>query len=251
MDTPRDEAKTFVEHLAELRKLLIQTLVVFIVALGVSFYYADRILHRLEVPMVRAGLGRPMVLGAGEVVHVYLLLAGAVAVGITLPVFLFQMWRFVAPGLTPRERRIALAYVPAAFFIFLAGVAFGYFFIFPTVFRFLIRLGAQEFNVQVTAGNYFGFMMNIVVPLGLIFELPLVVMFLTRLGVLKPAFLSNMRKYAYLALVIFGAMITPPDFVSHLSVTIPMILLYELSVAISRWVWKRGQRENPENPVAN
>ncbi|MBX6395076.1 MAG: twin-arginine translocase subunit TatC, partial [Alicyclobacillaceae bacterium] len=193
------------------------------------------------IPALRAGLGRPMVLGAGEVVRVYLILAGTSALGVTLPVALFQAWRFVAPGLTPRERRIALAYVPVAFVVFVAGIAFGYFFIFPMVFHFLIRLGAQEFNVQVTAGNYFGFMMNIVIPLGLIFELPLVVMFLTRLGIVSPSLLTKMRKYAYLILVIIGAMITPPDFASHLSVTIPMILLYELSVAVSRWVWNRRQ----------
>lgn len=239
LDTPQ----SLVEHLAELRKLLIQTLLFFIAALAVCFTFVDHILHWLEWPAYRAGLGRPTVLGAGEVVRVYFMVAGAAATGVTLPFALFQMWRFVAPGLTPRERRIALAYIPAGAAVFVAGVAFGYFFVFPLVFQFLIRLGAEEFNIQVTAANYFGFMMNIVVPLGLISELPLATMFLTRLGILTPAFLGKMRKYAYLVLVIVGSMITPPDFVSHLSVTVPMILLYELSVSVSKWVWKRQQQK--------
>ncbi|ADG05007.1 twin-arginine translocase subunit TatC [Kyrpidia tusciae] len=250
MEAPQDQPKTFVEHLAELRKLLIQTLIVFVIALGVAFSYVDRVLVWLEIPAVRAGLGRPMVLGAGEVVRVYFMLAGVTALGVTLPFLLLQIWRFVAPGLTPRERRAALAYIPMALFIFLAGVSFGYFLVFPTVFRFLIRLGAEQFNVQITAGNYFGFMINLIVPLGLVFELPLVTMFLTRLGIVTPATLGKMRKYAYLVLVIIGAMITPPDFVSHLSVTIPMILLYELSVTVSKWVWARRQK-NPDDPVEN
>jgi len=235
-----DNPMNFVGHLTDLRRRIIYTIIVLIASLIVSFLFVQRIYHFLIRPLLGQQL---VVLGPTEVIRVYLIIAFLAALVPTLPFALFQLWRFVSPGLTVKERKTTLRYIPATVIMFLAGISFGYYIIFPMLFRFLKHLASAEFVMMFTAGNYFGFMTNLVVPFGFLFEMPLVVMFLTRIGIVNPVRLSKMRRYAYLVLVIVGSMLSPPDFVSHLSVTLPMILLYEISILISRIVYRRRLRE--------
>lgn len=226
-----------VEHLADLRKRLIITLVFFVVFLILSFAYVDRIFAFLKRA---AGPGVQLTaLGPGEVLRIYFMIAGLVAIGLTIPFALWQLWLFVAPALNKEEKKVTLRYIPAVLIMFVLGVSFAWFIVFPMLYGFLIRLGSQEFNMMITAANYFSFMTNILLPFGFIFEMPVVVLFLTRLGILSPERLSRMRKYAYLVLVIIASMISPPELISHISVSIPMILLYEVSVLLSRWAYRK------------
>ncbi|GMA50355.1 sec-independent protein translocase protein TatC [Alicyclobacillus contaminans] len=233
---------TFVEHLNDLRKRLISICVVFVVLLIGCFVFVSRIYGYLVEPLTREGY-RLMVTSPGEVVMVYMSMAGLVSAGLTLPFALYQIWRFVKPGLTPTEQRYTLRLLPAALLMFGLGLCFSWFVVFPAVLHFLLHLAQERFTVMLRAGSYFGFLTSICLPLALVFELPLVVVFLTRIGLVTPRFLRKMRRYAYFVCVLIGVLISPPELVSHLSVVLPMIFLYELSILLSALVQRRRQKQ--------
>ncbi|MOA01522.1 Sec-independent protein translocase protein TatCd [compost metagenome] len=167
-------------------------------------------------------------------------IAMLVAFGITLPFTLFQIWAFVSPGLKPKERKATLKYIPFAFIFFLLGVAFGYFVVFPLAMSFTGSLNKQLGLIETYGmADYFKFLTNIVMPISLLFELPIVILFLTQLRILNPKLLKKMRRAAYFALVVVSVMITPADFFSAFLVLIPLILLYELSLILSSRVHKK------------
>jgi sec-independent protein translocase protein TatC len=180
-------------------------------------------------------------LGPTDIIWVYLMIAGVFAIAVTIPVAGFQIWRFVVPGLKPSERRASLAYIPALAVLFIIGISFGYFIIYPMVLSFLNSLAEGTFVTNYTAERYFRFMINMTVPFGILFEMPVVVMFLTTLGILNPVRLAKVRKLAYLILTIVAVTITPPDIVSDVLVIVPLFLLYEISVGLSRFVYVRRQ----------
>jgi len=138
----------------------------------------------------------------------------------------------VKPGLNERESQFLSLYSPIMFLLFIGGISFGYFVVNPLSYNFLVSLGAMNFNVMVSAQEYASFLMMTTVPLGLLFELPIVAMFLATIGLLTADSMKKVRKWSYLSLAIISALITPPDFISQLIVLIPMALLYEISIHI-------------------
>ncbi|MGJ7909494.1 twin-arginine translocase subunit TatC [Neobacillus sp. LXY-1] len=239
-----DKELQLVDHLEELRKRIIISAVAFVLFFIVGFIYVDDI-YRWFV-----GSTKLMVLGPSDIMWIYFMLATVVAIAGTIPVLAFQIWLFVRPALKPVERKITLSYVPALFFLFIIGLAFGYFVIFPMVLDFLVKIGQDMFVTNFTAERYFSFIMNMTIPFGVLFELPVVVMFLTSLGIINPFILSKVRKYAYFVLVIIAIVITPPDFMSDFVVTVPLLLLYEISINLSKFVYrkrlKKQQNEEEE-----
>lgn len=165
-----------------------------------------------------------------------------IALILTFPVLLYQLWAFISPGLYEKERRVTLSYIPLSVALFLLGISFSYFILFPFVIDFMGRL-SNDLNIQQMIGinEYFRFLLQLTLPFGLLFQLPVVIMFLTRLGIINPAFLAKVRKYAYFVLLVIAAIITPPEIVSHLMVTIPLFILYEISIIVSRFAYKKAQ----------
>ncbi|TDK64755.1 twin-arginine translocase subunit TatC [Bacillus salipaludis] len=233
-----DKEINLVEHLDELRKRLIITVVAFLIFLVIGLVYSKEI-----YVFFMGNLGyKLMVLGPSDIIMIYFHLASVVAIAGSIPVAAWQIWIFVIPALKPLERKVALAYIPSLFLLFIGGLAFGYFFIFPNVMRFLIGLGNGLMTTSFTAEKYFSFLINMTLPFGVAFELPLVLMFLTTMGIVNPFRIAKMRKYAYLILVIIASMISPPELISHLSVAIPLIIIYEVSIMLSIMVYKRKQK---------
>ncbi|WP_318508658.1 twin-arginine translocase subunit TatC [Bacillus sp. T3] len=230
-----DKELNIIEHLDELRKRLIITVAAFIVFFIVGFMYVEEIyqwfVKDLEVKLI--------VLGPSDIVWVYLMIASVIAIAATIPILAIQIWMFVKPALKPLEIKVSLSYVPALFILFIVGLCFGYFVIFPMVMDFLINLGGEMFVTNFTADKYFRFVLNMTLPFGVLFELPVVVMFLTSLGIINPFVLSKLRKYAYFVLIIIAVIITPPDFISDFLVTLPLLMLYEISINLSKIVYKR------------
>src|SRR5690606_34536833 len=134
-------------------------------------------------------------------------LAGIVAIAATLPIICYQIWAFVKPGLTPRERKITLPYIPAIFLLFIGGLVFGYTLFTNFIIPFLLSLNNGMFEVMFTVDGYFKFLLRITLPLAILFELPIIVMFLTSLGILTPDFMRKTRKYAYFILVVISTLI--------------------------------------------
>lgn len=232
------------QHLGELRQRLIRVLLVFIAALVVGFFYAEPIVQHLKNDPAARDIPWN-VFALGDAFRVYLQFAFVISLVLTTPFAMYQTWKFVKPGLKPHEQKAAIIYIPVAFLLFIAGILFGYYFIFPFIVQFITsfseRLGAQE---MYGISQYFGFMFRLILPLGFVFELPVIVMFLTRIRILTPDLLRTMRRYAYVILVVIAAMITPPDFVSNILVAIPLLVLYEASIWLSRRVYRKVQAED-------
>lgn len=229
---------TLVEHLGELRRRLLWVIAVFLVGLIIGLYVSQYLITYFKSVEPAASI-QWNVFSPWDSLRMYMNFSFIVAVAITLPTALYHIWAFARPGLREEEQKASLMYIPFAFILFLVGLSFGYFVVFPMAFLFTTflteRLGLIEmYGIQ----QYFSFMFNIVLPIAIIFELPIVVMFLTKLGILSPEKLKKMRRIAYMVLVILSTLITPPDVISAIMVAIPMILLYELSVFLSQVVYR-------------
>jgi sec-independent protein translocase protein TatC len=173
-------------------------------------------------------------------VKIYMQFAFLIAFIITSPVILYQLWAFISPGLSDKERKVTLSYIPVSVILFVGGIAFAYFILFPFVVEFMTSIANRlDINQVIGINEYFQFLFQLTIPFGVLFQLPVVVMFLTRLGIVTPMYLVKIRKYAYFVLVVIAAFITPPDLLSHMMVTIPLLLLYEVSIFISRISYKK------------
>lgn len=234
-----DKELNIIDHLDELRKRLIITVVAFLVFLiGAFFYVKDIFLF-----FTRDFKQDLIYLGPSDVMWIYFTIATIVALALTIPVLALQIWLFVKPALKKNEQKIALSYIPALFFLFIGGLAFGYFVIYPIVFNFLMELGSDVMTAAFTADKYFKFILNMSLPFGILFELPVVMMFLTSLGIINPYVMAKLRKYAYFILIIIAIVITPPEFMSDFIVSVPLLLLYEISISLSKIVYRKKQKK--------
>jgi sec-independent protein translocase protein TatC len=246
-----DKEMSVYEHLGELRKRLIIVLVFFGIALIGSFFFVEPIILYLQ----HTDEAKELTMNAFRLtdpIKIYFQFAFVIAFVLTAPVLLYQIWAFVSPGLYEKERKVTLSYIPLSIFLFLAGVSFAYFVLFPFVVRFMQNL-AERLGIHQVIGinEYFEFLLHLILPFGIVFQLPVVVMFLTRLGLITPMLLSKVRKYAYLALLILAAAITPPDVLSQVIVMIPLSILYEASIWISKMAYRKvllAQQEQENLP---
>lgn len=234
-----------VDHLSELRKRLIIVVVTFALFFIVSFIYVQEIYHWL----IRDLEEKLAVLGPSDILWVYFMISGVISIALTIPVAAHQTWMFVKPALSKREAKTALSYIPALFLLFIAGLSFGYFVVYPMVLDFLLTLSNGQFQTFFTSEKYFRFMLNLTLPFGFLFEIPLVIMFLTSIGIVNPKLLSKARRIAYFVLVLVAIVITPPDFMSDFLVTIPLLVLYEFSITLSKIVYRKKLRKQDGNVV--
>lgn len=224
---------SLVAHLSDLRKQLIKSVIVFLI----FFVLVLSTIH-LWFPYITKG-HELIVLGPLEVVKFYMSISTALAFGLSLPFLCHYLWQFISPGLNEKESRFLSLYAPIMFLLFFTGVSFGYFVVNPISYQFLTSIGAIHFNVMVSAQEYIQFLLMTTIPLGLLFELPIVTLFLAAIGVLTAESMKKVRKWSYVTLAIISALITPPDFISQLIVLIPMLILYEVSIYIVRRLERR------------
>lgn len=220
--------ETVVDHLEELRKQLTKSAFVFIFFLVVVFSTLN-----LWFPYIIKG-NQLIILGPLEVIKFYTSISVTLSLGLSLPFLIHFLWQFIKPGLESKEARFLGLYSPLMLFLFISGISFGYFVVNPLSYQFLVGLGAMNFSVMVSAQQYVHFLIMTTVPLGLLFELPIVVMFLSTVGLLTSTTMVKARKWSYVVSAVLSAIITPPDFISQLLVLIPMIALYETSIVIIR-----------------
>ncbi|TCN23143.1 twin-arginine translocase subunit TatC [Mesobacillus foraminis] len=237
-----DKELNVVDHLEELRKRLIIVVAAFLIFFVAGFVFVEEIYNFF----VRDLGVKLIVLGPSDIIWIYFMIASVIAIAATIPVLASQIWLFVKPALLPSEKKITLSYIPALFILFIAGLCFGYFVIFPTVLNFLVELSGDMLETNFTAEKYFKFILNMTLPFGILFELPVVVMFLTSLGVINPYVLVKVRKYAYFILVVISVVISPPDFMSDILVTIPLLFLYEISINLSKIVYKKKLKKEKD-----
>ena len=226
---------TIVEHLVEFRKRLLAVVICFFLVFCVSLLFADQIYQYVTQSFQQ----KLIVLGPNDILWIYLTLAGICAITFTIPFTCYQIWAFIKPGLEEREARALLAYIPAVFICFSLGLAFGFFLVTPAILNVLLSIGDDLFNTQLTAQNYLSFVINTTIPIAILFEFPVIIAFLTSIGIITPLFLTRNRRYAYFILIFVAVVITPADFISDIVMSIPLILIYELSVLISKYIYKK------------
>jgi len=234
---------TVIEHFVELRRRLIYIIVFFLLAMIGSFFLAEPLIVYLQQTDEAASL-ELNAFRLTDPLKIYMQIAFIIACVITSPFVLYQLWAFISPGLYEKEKKITLSYIPVSVFLFLLGISFSYFILFPFVVHFLKHLGDHmEINQVIGINEYFHFLLQITLPFGLLFQLPVIILFFTRLGIINPAFLSKMRKYAYFIFLVIAGLITPPDVLSQMMVTLPLILLYEVSIWISKLAYRKKVKE--------
>ncbi len=242
---------TFISHLIELRdRLLRSILAVALVFLGL-FPWAGDIYALVAKPMLKAlPQGGQMI--ATEVTTPFFVpmkVTMMAAFVIALPFILYQLWAFVAPGLYANEKRLVGPLIIASTLLFLCGMAFAYFLVFPVVFGFIIGIAPQGVAVMTDIGKYLDFVLTMFVAFGITFEVPVVVVLLVKMGVVSVAQLKQVRPYAIVGAFIIGAIFTPPDVVSQIMLAVPLWLLYELGMVVAGLVSKPGSAVEDYRPL--
>jgi sec-independent protein translocase protein TatC len=246
------EQDTFISHLIELRDRLLRALLAILAALIVLMFWpgAGAIYDFLAAPLMHALPEGTKMIATGVVTPflVPVKITAMVAFLVALPYVLYQAWAFVAPGLYAHEKRLALPLVVASTVLFMAGVAFCYFFVFGTVFHFINEFAPKSITPAPDIEAYLNFVLTMFVAFGLTFEIPVVIVVLARMGIVTPDKLSEVRRYFILGAFVVAAVVTPPDALSMMLLAIPMCLLYEVGLLCARLVTPRGEAEAPAVP---
>lgn len=228
-----EDRLSIVEHLDELRARLIVCLVVFGVALGLCFWQNHLLLEIASGPLPEAHK-KLITFGVSEPFTTTLTVAAYGAILLSLPFVLHQLYAYVLPAFSTAERRVVVPILLMFPLLFLAGVAFGYFVVMPAAVKFLLSFNDSQFNVQVRARDYYSFFSTMMIACGLIFQLPLGILAVTRLGIVKVEQLAANRRYAYLLIAIAAAALPGVDPISMLIEMVPLLVLYELSILLAR-----------------
>lgn len=221
------------EYLTSARNVIVRSVLFLLVSAAAAYVFSDIVLTELlgKMPMDSAGL---VFLSPTEAFVTRLKLAIAGGLIPTVPFLLFQVWSAAKSFMDRRLARITFWLIPLAFGLFLAGAAFGYFVLLPIALQFLLGFRGPELEPMLAIGPFVGFVLLLVLPLGLIFQMPIVAVFLTRLGILDPRAAAGRRKYAILVIFIVSALLTPPDVFSQLLMAAPLLVLFELSLLVAR-----------------
>lgn len=228
------------DHLEELRRRLIISFIFLVIGAVIAFQFREPLLELVKVPLTstdlyREGKVKLVAVHLTEQFMVSLNLSMWVGFALSLPFILGQVWGFIAPGLYPSERRWALPFVIGAGFSFLIGALFGYYLVLPTMVNFLVSFWGGAVDQMQSLGSYIGTVTTFLVAFGLAFELPILSVILTRIGLVNHVLLRKGWRFALIGIMIFAAIITPtPDPGSMLMVAIPLYVLYELGVVLSR-----------------
>lgn len=237
-------------HLEELRKRLMIASISWLVAFLGCYSVAEKLFKLLSEPVHQAlPEGSSLVfIQATEPFFTYIKVAAVAGVLVALPVIMWQIWGFIAPALYKNEKILAVPFVLASCLCFGIGTYFGFTFVFPTIFTFLIKFGTGggEINAMLSMGSYLTLSTRLLFAFGMVFELPIIIFFLARMGVVDYKWLAKKRKIALLLAFVLGAVLTPPDVFSQASIAIPFIVLYEVGIIVARLFGKKKVEEELE-----
>jgi sec-independent protein translocase protein TatC len=227
-----EDRLTLVEHLDELRSRIIISIVAFAVAFGICFWQNDRLLDIANAPL--PGDRNPITFGVAEPFTTTVTITAYAALVLSLPVILYQAYAFILPALTNRERRVVVPFLVLVPILFVAGVVFGYFVVLPTATEFLLNFNDTQFDVEVRARDYYSFFTLTLGVMGLLFQLPIGILAVTRLGIVTPEQLATNRRYAYLVLAVLAMLLPGTDPISMLIEMVPLVVLFEASLLLAR-----------------
>ncbi len=246
-----DKPMTLTDHLTELRTRIVRMLIGAAVGFFLCYGVAEELFRYLSLPLVRVMPPdtRLIYTSVPEGFFVYLKIALMAGIFLASPYIFYQLWAFIAPGLYKEERRMVLPLALFSALFFLLGAAFCYLVVFPFAFSFFMSYSTGPIVAMPSLNEYLGFSLKMILAFGLIFEMPLFAFFLSRLGLITPEWMRNMRRYAILVVFIVAAILTPPDVFSQLLMAVPMLILYELSILVAALARKKASGEQDAEPV--
>ena len=237
---------TFGQHLQELRKRLLYSIIAVIAGTAIAFPFWEKVVVWLKRPAQALNNGEGVPLIATQVTEAFTtsfrvsILAGLI---LAFPIVLYQVVRFVAPGLTSKEQGYLLAFLPAVLLVFLAGVAFGYLVLTPQALPFLLSFGGEVVQPQIRVSSYVDVMVRLLFWMGIVFETPLIMLLLARIGIANARRFSRFRRYWIVVAFVLGAVITPTvDPVNQALVAIPLLVLYEVGIVLVRVLGRKESR---------
>jgi sec-independent protein translocase protein TatC len=238
------ESMTLIGHLTELRYRLIRAMYGIILGVGVGVYFSEEILSVIRKPVLKyLGAGGGLVFtGVMDKFMAHLKVGMLGGVIMTCPYWLYHVWKFLSPGLYKNERRYAAGFIIAGTILFMLGVCFVYFLVYPAAFQYLFSIGGDVDKPMITIDEYLSFFTMTTLLFGAAFELPVVLMVLAMMGVIDAAFLKAKRRYAFLILAVVAALLTPPDGLSMVMMLVPLLMLYEGSVWMIHFFIKPSER---------
>jgi sec-independent protein translocase protein TatC len=231
-----------------LRWRLIVSVATFTVALALCFWQNHFILDLLDDPL--PGDQRPLTLGVAEPFMTTLTVSAYTAILISLPMILYQLYAFVLPAFSPNERRVALPLLMMVPFLFIGGVVFGYYVVLPAAVKFLLNFNDSQFNVQIRAREYYSFVAMTLLALGILFQVPVVILAATRLGITTPRQLRSHRRHAVVAIAVIAMLLPGTDPVTMLLSMVPLLLLYELSIVLATFFGRPSSERVEGAPAA-
>lgn len=225
---------TVIDHLDELRGRVLRFLFVYFACCVLAYPLTAGILPYIIRPVGTVVFNAP-----GEAFAAYMMLTLLAGFIIVLPYFLYQVWAFAWEALTVKEQKLIVFFGPLSLMFFLAGGVFAFYVIVPFAIKFLLGFSSQYVVPMISINSYISFVASLVLSFGIVFELPLVLVFLVKIGIATPAFLKHFRRHAVLGILVLSALLTPPDIVSQLLMAIPLIILYELGVLFSVMAYQK------------
>ncbi|HCY83805.1 MAG TPA: twin-arginine translocase subunit TatC [Desulfobacteraceae bacterium] len=251
MSTEEDNKSPFTEHLGELRDRLVRSFIAVGIGFVIAYFFKEELFRLLTAPLVEAmaeaGNAKLIFTGLPEAFFTYLkvsLLAGIVA---ATPVLFYEFWMFVSPGLYRDEKKYLIPVILLSVFFFVVGSSFGYFIVFPYGFRFFLGFATETIHAMPSMKEYLSFASKMLLAFGFVFELPLVLTFMAKMGLVSVDFLKKNRKYALLLFFVGAALITPPDVVTQIMMALPLMILYEISIIGARIFGKKPVAPDEED----
>ena len=248
MEPNEDFKMSLTEHLIELRKRLTNSLIALGLGFFVCYYFKDWLFEILTKPLTDA-LPKSSYLiytGLTQAFFTYMKIAFFGSLIITSPFIIYQVWKFISPALLPKEKKMVVPFVFFSTLLFLSGVTFGYFIVLPTAFEFFVSFNNQYLRAMISFSDYLSFLVTFLLGFGLSFQLPILIYFLAKLGIVTDKLLSRNRKYAVLVIFVIAAVLTPsPDALSQILMAIPLMFLYEVSIFVAKFAAKK--KEAPES----
>ena len=225
---------SIIEHLEEFRRRILKSLAFVALFSAASYYYIDNIFAYIAKPV-----GRVVFVSPPEVFLAYIKLSLFCGVLLSSPFLAYQFWRFVSSGLYTSEKRYLLVFGPLSVLLFSGGAAFGFFIVVPIAIKVLLGISKSPMiTPMITVNNYVSFVGVLTIMFGVVFELPILVLLLTKLGIVNPRMLSTKRRYAILFIFIIAGVLTPPDVVSQILMAVPLLVLYEISILLAKLIYK-------------
>jgi sec-independent protein translocase protein TatC len=249
MEDPVEEKMPFTNHLGELRTRLIRILIVVGIGVGVCWYYRDWLFQIITMPLVQVlpQNSHMIYTSLPEAFFNYMKISFFASLFLTSPYSLYQLWKFISPGLYKSEKKYVVPFVITSTLLFVGGVLFGYFLALPPAFSFFVEFSSDFLKPMISLREYLSFSLKLLLAFGLSFELPVIIFFMVKIGVVSSKMLAKQRRYAILVIFVAAAILTPsPDALTQIIMAIPLMGLYEIGIFVAKFAEKKRPKADDE-----